>query len=100
MAVPIEYASFLVRLWREAEVEAAAPAADWHGEVEHIQSGQHWSFSALEEVLDFLWRQAEDPGVLSSSVGEQARSSELNREGGIDGTVHCGSQIAGYGDSG
>jgi len=35
-------------------------ATGWQGEVEHIQSGQRWTFSTLDELLGFLRRQAED----------------------------------------
>jgi hypothetical protein len=70
MAVPIEYASFLVRLWRETDTEAAVPAADWHSEVEHIQSGQCWSFCGLDELLGFLRQQAEAAGALRAPQDE------------------------------
>lgn len=59
MPTPAEYTSFLIRLWREAG--ASAPATDWHGEVEHIQTNQRWTFDSLDEVLNFLRRQAEGP---------------------------------------
>jgi hypothetical protein len=62
VSTPIEYASFLIRLWREAGPRRAAPR-DWHCEVEHIQTGQRWTFSTLDELLGFLRRQAEDPEV-------------------------------------
>jgi hypothetical protein len=55
------YASFLVRLWRKEEPELAEATGDWQGEVEHIQSGQRWSFDMLEELLSVLRRQAEGP---------------------------------------
>jgi hypothetical protein len=70
MSMPIEYASFLVRLWRERSPEQPAPAIDWHGEVEHIQSGRRWTFSSLGQVLSFLDRQARDPEVLAQPPGE------------------------------
>jgi len=61
--MPIEYASFLIRLWRERNPELPESVADWHSEVEHIQSGRRWTFGTLEELLGFLRRQAEDPEV-------------------------------------
>ena len=64
MSMPIEYASFLIRLWRERGLERQGPSAEWHSEVEHIQTGQRWSFDTLDELLDFLRRQAEGPGML------------------------------------
>ncbi len=60
MSAPVQYASFLIRIWREAKAGAGSFAADWHAEVEHIQSNQRWSFKAVEELLSFLHQQAED----------------------------------------
>jgi len=53
---PVEYASFLLRLWRTRRNDA--PPA-WQVEIEHIQSGQHWSFDGLDEALRWLPRQVE-----------------------------------------
>jgi len=53
---PVEYASFLLRLWRTRRSDA--PPA-WQVEIEHIQSGQRWSFDGLDEALRWLPRQAE-----------------------------------------
>ena len=61
MPTSIEYASFLIRVWREQNPERGEPTADWCGEVEHIQSGQRWTFSTLDELLGFLRRQTENP---------------------------------------
>lgn len=63
MSVPIEYTSFLIRLWRETNPDPCSPPAEWQGEVEHIQSGQRWAFCTLEELLDCLRRQTEDVRV-------------------------------------
>ncbi len=60
MSTPIQYASFLVRIWRENKAGEALPSADWHAEVEHIQSNQCWTFQAEEELLSFLHQQAQD----------------------------------------
>jgi hypothetical protein len=54
MSEPATYISFLVRLWREPGQESAAPPDDWHSEVECIQTGQRWTFTTLDELLDFL----------------------------------------------
>ena len=51
------YVSFLIRLWREDDPDPGAPAAGWKAQVEHIQSGQRWTFQTLEEMLAFLRRQ-------------------------------------------
>ncbi len=59
MSTPVEYASFLIRLWREARA-AGMPAGEWHSEIEHIQSGRRWTFDTMEELLDFFRREAEN----------------------------------------
>jgi hypothetical protein len=66
--VPTVYISFLVRLWRDLEPQPPESTADWQGEVEHIQSGRRSTFNGLDELLDFLRRQAENQDV----VGRQA----------------------------
>jgi hypothetical protein len=47
-----DYMSFLVRLWRDQP--GNVQYCDWHGEIEHIQTGARWSFSTLETLLIFL----------------------------------------------
>lgn len=69
MPPSIEYMSFLIRLWREAEGETGPSPVDWHCEVEHIQTGQRWQFSTLDELLDFLHQQAADPRAVRSGEG-------------------------------
>ncbi len=59
MSVPIQYASFLIRVWRENKASEASLSADWHAEVEHIQSARYWAFVTTEDLLSFLKRQAE-----------------------------------------
>lgn len=61
----IEYASFLVRLWREQPVSQSESVPDWQSEVEHIQTGHCWTFETLDELLGFLRRRAEDPAGLN-----------------------------------
>lgn len=60
MSTPIQYASFLIRLWQENKPGEASSGADWHAEVEHIQSNQCWTFETTEELLSFLHQQAEN----------------------------------------
>ena len=107
----IEYASFLIRLWREASADAPSSFpdryegkrsdtdryegkrgdtdqhegkrsdtdqyegkrsdSDWCSEVEHIQSGRRWTFSTMDELLDFLRREAEEPEVVNWSPGRE-----------------------------
>ena len=60
MATPIQYASFLIRIWRETRAGETTPSVDWHAEVEHIQSNQYWVFKTEEELLVFLQQQSEN----------------------------------------
>jgi hypothetical protein len=55
----VPYLSFLIRLWFESSLPAAASAPEWHAEVEHIQSGRRWAFDSLDELLEFVRQQAE-----------------------------------------
>jgi len=68
MTSPVAYHSFLVRLWREPDVEQPAPAFDWQSEIEHIQSGQRWTFATLDETLGFLRQQMLDSETLDYST--------------------------------
>lgn len=75
MTPAIEYASFLVRLWQEATPplegeEKGGEVSEWHGEVEHIQSGRRWAFSSLDEVLAFLRQQARGTDAFSPPPDE------------------------------
>jgi hypothetical protein len=55
-----QYASFLIRLWRSTEPEGGQ-VSGWHSEVEHIQSGETWSFNTLAELEGFFSQQAIQP---------------------------------------
>jgi hypothetical protein len=57
----IEYASFLIRLWREAGADTRVLLTDWCSEVEHIQTGQRWTFGTLDELFEFLRQELEQP---------------------------------------
>ena len=48
------YASFLVRLWRDATGEEAADGAPWQAELESIQSGESWRFGDVAALVAFL----------------------------------------------
>ena len=54
MSAPPTYASYQVWLWREAKPEPPELAADWQGEVVHIQTNQRRAFSSLDELLSLL----------------------------------------------
>ena len=56
----LQYASFLVRMWRQTCTNRTTENADWQCEVEHIQSGERWSFHTMNELLAFLRQQAEE----------------------------------------
>jgi hypothetical protein len=58
------YASFMVRLWREEGSSAEVLGTDWQSEIQHIQSGRSWAFATLDELLEFLRQQAEEPELL------------------------------------
>jgi hypothetical protein len=64
------YISFVVRMWRDKTDPSAEPRIDWRSEVEHIQSGQRWTFNTLDELLDFLRQWMEDPDALGPAAGE------------------------------
>ena len=64
------YASFLVRLWREAEPDAREMAADWQGEVQHIQTSQRRDFGTLDELLGILRQAAEEADAPAWMLGK------------------------------
>lgn len=52
----LEYASFLIRMWREPENETLSPdvTRDWLAQVEHIPSGEKSYFTSLEDLFAFI----------------------------------------------
>lgn len=44
-----EYASFLIRLWREPQADT-----DWLAQAEFIPSGEQRYFASLDELFDFI----------------------------------------------
>lgn len=50
---PVQYTSYLVRLWRR-ETAAAAELPDYHADVEHIQSGEHHQFTSPTDLCAFF----------------------------------------------
>jgi len=56
MTPRVQYASFLVRLWRHSDQNGEGISTRWQSEVEHIQSGKSWRFNTLEELSAFLQR--------------------------------------------
>jgi len=49
-----DYVSLIVRMWSKCGDEAGISDGGWRIEVEHIQSGGHWDFSAINELERFL----------------------------------------------
>ncbi len=66
MNPPAEYASFLIRLWREPSAENEA-ATLWHGEIVHVQSSERRALEDLATLVAFLREQSGDERLLSSS---------------------------------
>jgi hypothetical protein len=58
--IEYSYASYLVRLWRQSLLEGGACCNDWQSEVDHIQSGQRWTFGTLDDLLLFLRQKTEE----------------------------------------
>jgi hypothetical protein len=69
MPAPPNYASFLVRLWREGDPELKSLPAGWQGEFEHIQTSRRWTFSTWDQLLGRLRQATEEtdtPGRVAS----------------------------------
>ena len=69
VSVQQEYASFLIRMWREVDPEAPDAVAEWHGEIEHIQSGQRCTLNSLVDLPAFLRQQVAGPDRLLTQPG-------------------------------
>lgn len=71
-----QYASFLIRLWLDEGIRSA----DWHGELESVQSGKRWDIPALEKLPTIL-EELLDEGTLAS-LGRPANptDSRLGRD--------------------
>jgi len=64
--IEFAYASFLIRLWRQTNPAYGAGSRDWQSEVDHIQSGQRWKFTTVDDLLNFLRQSTEDSEVMRS----------------------------------
>ena len=72
----VEHHSFLIRIWRET-TKSLAPFGEWHGEVQHIQSGCCWTFDAVESLLDVI--NVEDHvTVVGKSLDQQGNTVSLS----------------------
>lgn len=77
----VEHHSFLVRIWRET-TKSLAPLGEWHGEVQHIQSGCRWTFDSIEEYLALIKINEQDIGImknLKEQIGSDLISSPFKR---------------------
>jgi hypothetical protein len=54
-----EYHSYLVRLWREKQVDGKREPPIWQGEVVHVQSGNKYAFQEIDHLLQYLHSQLE-----------------------------------------
>jgi hypothetical protein len=54
---PVEYMSFVIRLWRESSLQPGEIPSPWQIEAEHIQTSQVWKFETLSELFDFFRQQ-------------------------------------------
>jgi hypothetical protein len=70
MSPTIEYASFLIRLWRKNSGANSDEPLDWSSEVEHVQSGERWTFESLSDLLGFLRRETESEQISSLPLNE------------------------------
>jgi hypothetical protein len=71
MAPNPEYASFLIRLWREPQADA-----DWLAQVEFIPSGEQRYFASLDELFDFIRDQLTVSDDQSTQPDLQIRADE------------------------
>ncbi len=63
-----EYASFLIRVWREASSDPDAQVS-WHVEIVHIQNQERLVLDSLAALAAFLREQSGDPNLLLSKRG-------------------------------
>ena len=74
-----DYASFLIRSWRE---DSEGDTFFWHSELESIQTGQKWQFTDLQTLCDFLQARVRgeslEPG---SPMHEEENGSDSKEDG-------------------
>jgi hypothetical protein len=63
-----QYASFLIRLWREP----AAPGSDWLAQVEFIPTGEQRYFQSLNDLFDFVRQQVTPPAAPTHPVPQES----------------------------
>jgi steroid delta-isomerase-like uncharacterized protein len=81
MAEITQYASFMLRLWRTHRPELSGNA-NWQSEIQHIQTGQRWSFHTIDALLNFLRQQTEEANLLPISDNHTSSSASTSFTGG------------------
>lgn len=61
----VEHHSFLIRIWRDTNSNLTQHG-EWHGEVEHIQSGCQWTFDEVEQYLALIKVNEHDIGLIEN----------------------------------
>jgi len=74
----IEYHSYLIRIWRETS-DSPAHHGDWHGEVEQIQSGCHWTFQSVETLLDLINAQEHEIRLIKCQKSQDSTDTMPNQ---------------------
>ena len=65
------YASFLIRRW--CDPHSQNEIGDWHAEVECIQTGMRWGFSAPADLFAFLERAIAAPQTLAQAAPDETQ---------------------------
>ncbi len=63
MTITGDYASYLVRIWREPLTDLAS----WRSQVTHIQSGTCWGFDSMDDLQAFLGQQLQESHTVQNS---------------------------------
>lgn len=70
MPIPLVYASYLIRMWSVHGEGAAIHDSGWHAQVEHIQTGERWSYTSVDDMLCFLGARAKATGGPNGPANE------------------------------
>lgn len=80
MSPRISYASYLLRLWRTAKGSSPLLAQDWEGEVDHLQSGQRWTFAGLDQLIEILAQERLQAGDSGSKRSPDLKEEDQNEK--------------------
>jgi len=64
---PVEYFSYLLRMWRTGEHSA------WRASLEDPRTGERMGFGSLEALWEFLWRQTTSVSMHEDKHDTQVR---------------------------